>query len=358
MSTTTFNFERFFELTTDLVCIASFDGYFKKVNSAVSKTLGYSFEELYSKPINDFVHPDDQKVTSSARENLTKANDLHYFENRYLTKKGKIVWLSWTSIPSEEDKVIFAIAKDISHKKRLEAERNMQLAELSKSNKNFEQINYKTSHDLRSPVNNLNSIIAMIDLEKIPDDKNKKLINLIKNGVDQLKEKMNFYINSLIETNSREIQVEEISFQKSLNSVSESINNLVSKSGANFTIDFKDCSTVEFNRDYLESIFLNLITNSIKYTAPEKTPEIRIKTQDLSTKIELSYEDNGIGFDIEKVKDRIFGLHQTFHHNEDSKGIGLYLVHTHVTSLGGNIQVESEVDKGTKFTITFKKGLM
>jgi PAS domain S-box-containing protein len=357
MSTTTFNFERFFELTTDLVCIASYDGYFKKVNSAVSKTLGYSFEELYSTPINDFVHPDDQNTTASARKNLTKANDLHYFENRYITKKGKIVWLAWTSIPSEEDKVIFAIAKDISHKKRLEAERNMQLAELSKSNKNFEQINYKTSHDLRAPVNNLNSIIEMIDMDKIADEKNKKLISLIKKGVEQLKDKMKFYINSLIETNSREIQVEEISFQESLNSVFESINNLVSKSGANFIIDFKDCPAVEFNRDYLESIFLNLITNSIKYTAPEKIPEIRIRSQDLPSKIELTYEDNGIGFDIEKVKDRIFGLHQTFHHNEDSKGIGLYLVHTHVTSLGGDIKVESEVNKGTKFTITFKKGL-
>uniref|UniRef100_UPI0025DE9CC8 PAS domain-containing protein n=1 Tax=Marivirga sp. TaxID=2018662 RepID=UPI0025DE9CC8 len=230
MSTTTFNFERFFELTTDLVCIADYDGYFKKINTAVSKTLGYSFEELYSKPINDFVHPDDQNVTSSARENLTKANDLHHFENRYLTKNGKIVWLAWTSIPSEEDKVIFAIAKDISHKKRLEAERNMQLAELSKSNKNFEQINYKTSHDLRAPVNNLNSILEMIDLDKIEGDKNKKLFNLAKKGAEQLKEKMKLYINSLIETNSPNIKIEAISFEKTFELVLESIHNLVSKS--------------------------------------------------------------------------------------------------------------------------------
>ncbi|SMG47228.1 PAS domain S-box-containing protein [Marivirga sericea] len=357
MSPTTFNFERFFELTTDLVCIASYDGYFKKVNSAVSKTLGYSLEELYAKPINNFVHPEDQKETASARKKLTKSSELHYFENRYITKKGKIVWFSWTSIPSEEEKVIFAIAKDITHKKRLEAERNMHLAELSKSNKNFEQINYKTSHDLRAPINNLNSIIEMIDMNKIEDDKNKKLINLIKRGIDQLEEKMKFYINSLVETSNHNILVEEVSFDKSLEIVLDSINNLVSKSGANFLIDFKDCPEVEFNRDYMESIFLNLITNSIKYTAPEKTPEIRIRSQDLTSKIELSYEDNGIGFDIEKVKDRIFGLHQTFHHNEDSKGIGLYLVHTHVTSLGGNINVESEVNKGTKFAITFNKKL-
>lgn len=357
MSSTAFNFERFFELTTDLVCIASYDGYFKKVNSAVSKTLGYSFEELYSNPINDFIHPEDQKVTSSARENLTKANDLHYFENRYITKKGKIVWLAWTSIPSEEDKVIFAIAKDISHKKRLEAERNMQLAELSRSNKNFAQINYKTSHDLRSPVNNFNSLLELIDMEKIPDDKNKKLIILLKKGAEQLKEKMNHYINSLIETNSPKIKIATISFEKSLDSVLESINNLVSKSGAKFLTDFKNAPSVDFNEEYLESIFLNLTTNSIKYTEQGKTPEIKIKSKDLISKIELTYEDNGIGFDIEKVKDRIFGLHQTFHHNEDSKGIGLYLVHTHVTSLGGNISVESEVNQGTKFTITFNKEL-
>jgi len=80
-------------------------------------------------------------------------------------------------------------------------------------------------------------------------------------------------------------------------------------------------------------------------------------SKDHPDKIEMVFEDNGIGFDMEKVQDKIFGLHQTFHHNEDSKGIGLYLVHTHVTSLGGKISVESEVNKGTKFTITFNKDL-
>src|SRR5690554_2464627 len=123
MSTNTFNFERFFELTTDLVCIANFDGYFVRVNDAVSKTLGYSFEELYSHHINYFLHPEDQSETISARNELAKISTLHNFENRYITKKGTIIWLSWTSIPSKEDQVIFAIAKDITHKKRLDADK-------------------------------------------------------------------------------------------------------------------------------------------------------------------------------------------------------------------------------------------
>ncbi|WP_407306482.1 ATP-binding protein, partial [Acinetobacter sp.] len=63
---------------------------------------------------------------------------------------------------------------------------------------------------------------------------------------------------------------------------------------------------------------------------------------------------NGLGFDMEKVKDRIFGLHQKFHHHVDSKGIGLYLIYNHITSLGGKITVESEINKGATFVMTFK----
>lgn len=70
--------------------------------------------------------------------------------------------------------------------------------------------------------------------------------------------------------------------------------------------------------------------------------------------IHLSFEDQGLGFDLEKVKDRIFGLYQKFHAHKDSKGIGLYLVHSQVTALGGSIAVESKPLEGTKFTICFK----
>jgi signal transduction histidine kinase len=68
----------------------------------------------------------------------------------------------------------------------------------------------------------------------------------------------------------------------------------------------------------------------------------------------LEFKDNGRGFDLEKVRTRIFGLYQRFHNNSDSKGVGLYLVHSQITSLGGSIEVDSEVDKGTTFTLRFK----
>jgi PAS domain S-box-containing protein len=87
------NFEKFFDLSPDLLCVAGYDGYLKKINPAVSKLLGYTNEELLSKPINDFVYFADQKSTSTARNDLRKKVSLFNFENRYVTKNGAIVWL-------------------------------------------------------------------------------------------------------------------------------------------------------------------------------------------------------------------------------------------------------------------------
>src|SRR4051812_24270434 len=92
-----FKYELFFELSADLLCIAGYDGYFKKVNPAVSNLLGYTMEELHARPINDFVYEEDKEKTSVVRHELTKAKPLRNFENRYVTKSGEIVWLSWTS---------------------------------------------------------------------------------------------------------------------------------------------------------------------------------------------------------------------------------------------------------------------
>ncbi|MBE9599593.1 PAS domain S-box protein [Pedobacter sp. MC2016-24] len=131
-----FDLEYFFELSPDLICIAGYDGYFRKINPAVSKTLGYTNEELMSRPINSFVHPEDQGMTNNSRNNVRSGKHLINFENRYMTKNGETVWLSWTSIPIERDKTIFAIAKNISAKKKpaekpLHTENHEQIASTS-----------------------------------------------------------------------------------------------------------------------------------------------------------------------------------------------------------------------------------
>lgn len=120
LNTPTFNLEHFIELSPDLICIAGYDGYFKKINPAVSETLGYTNEELFSKPIDYFIHPGDRDATKSRRESIKKDMPLLNYENRYLTKSGEIIWLIWTSIPISTEKVVFAIAKNITSKKKIE----------------------------------------------------------------------------------------------------------------------------------------------------------------------------------------------------------------------------------------------
>ena len=116
-----FDLEYFFDQSPDLLCIASFDGYFKKVNPAVSRTLGYTFKELYTRPIISFVHYLDKETTSTSRSKIIRKNiPLMHFENRYVTKSNETVWLSWTSMPMERDQVVFGIAKDITYRKKLE----------------------------------------------------------------------------------------------------------------------------------------------------------------------------------------------------------------------------------------------
>jgi PAS domain S-box-containing protein len=114
-----YKFENFFELSADLFCIAGFDGYFKRINPSVSKLLEYTNEELLSRPISYFIYHEDKKITADHRDDLLRNNPLLNFENRYLTKSGEIVWLSWTSMPIENDELVFAIAKNITHKKKI-----------------------------------------------------------------------------------------------------------------------------------------------------------------------------------------------------------------------------------------------
>ncbi|MBA0885240.1 PAS domain-containing sensor histidine kinase [Flavobacterium undicola] len=347
------NFEKFFDLSQDLFCIAGYDGYFKRINPSVSKLLEYSNEELLARPINDFVYKTDKEKTSLARNELKNKIPLFSFENRYLTKSGHIVWLLWTSIPVEEEKLIYAVAKNITHKKELELERTLHLKKLTEINNEFKQLSYSTAHDLRSPVNNMLAIFELMDIENIQSKETIEFINILKNTTDTLKENLNQYIRVLNTKNQNDYQLEEIDLNNSLNEVLTSINSLIQNSKATINIDFSKTNKVNFNKAYLKSIFLNLITNAIKYSKSDILPNISILSEKRGNTTQLIIKDNGIGFDLDKVKDKVFGLHQTFNEHIDSNGIGLYLVYNYITNLGGRISLESEANKGAKFTITF-----
>jgi PAS domain S-box-containing protein len=349
-----FNPELFFELSPDLLCIAGYDGYFKRINPAVSKLLGYTESELLAKPINQFVYHEDQELTAKGRHNLTKDIPLLNFENRYVCKNGEIVWLSWTSMPLEAEQLVYAIAKNITHKKKMEDDRNALISGLTKINNDLKQLNYTASHDLRTPVGNLLSVFSLMDVSKIQDTETLEFIEIMKTATDNLKNTLNNYVDALIQKEELLIQVEEIELSDVLAVVLKSLSLLIKSSRATVHIDFSRVSKINFNRAFLESIFLNLITNSIKYARPGFVPDISICSKRTNGINQLVFADMGVGFDMDKVKDKIFGFHQKFHETADSKGIGLYLVHNHITSLGGKIEIKSKPNEGAEFTILFK----
>jgi len=344
----------FFDQSMDCLCIANYDGYFVKINPALIKLLGYTEEELKSKLISEFIHPEDRERTASFRERLKNNVPLVDFENRYVCKSGAIVWLHWTSIPLESKRLIYAIAKDITHTKTLEKERILHLSQLSKVNEKLKYQNYSASHDLRSPLNNIMSLSNLLDLSKIDDTETKEILSLIKLSTEGLKNTLNAYIDSYKASDLPDTELEEVDFKKVLDKVQGSISSLIQRAGVTFQIDFGALASVNFKNIYLESVFLNLITNSIKYSRPNVPPIISISTSQENGEKKLIYKDNGLGFDMEKVGSLIFKLNEKFHGNEDSKGVGLYLVHQQVTSLGGSISVDSQVNQGTTFVIRFK----
>lgn len=344
---------RFFDISPDAMCIAGFDGYFKKINNGFIDMMGYSEEELYSRKISEFIHPDDRGITSQHRDLIIQGKPLVYFENRYITKSGEIVWLTWTSIPYPEQELVYAIAKNITHRKKMEEDRNILLSNVNLINQDLKRMTYSTTHDLRSPVNNLITAFSLLDITKVQDTETVEILNLLKLASEGLNSTLESYVDSMIRKANDQIEVEQVSFQASLDLVLTSLKMLVSNSHTSIRIDFDDAPTVMFNKAFLDSIFLNLISNAIKYRRPGVDPEILLKTSKVNNTVQLEVSDNGLGFDIEKYGSKIFGFNQKFHSNEDSKGIGLYLVHNHVTTLGGTIRVDSTLGKGTTFTIVF-----
>lgn len=345
--------EHFFESSVDMLCIANYEGYFVDVNPAFLNLMGYTKEELRSRKINEFVFEEDKDATQKIRESIHGNEQLISFQNRYVNKSGNVVWLSWSAVPVEEDQLVYAIAKDITHEQQLRSDRIREMAKLKHINEDLVRLNYTTSHDLRSPVNNLLSLFEILDFSKIKDEDTIQLLRYMEISAKGIKESLERYLDLMTHAGTTADNLTEIFFEETLSTTTETLSSLLNSSKTQIISDFSLCKSVHFNKDYLQSIFLNLITNSIKYARPGISPVIKISSRIKYGHKELIYKDYGQGFDMEQNGDKIFGLHQRFNTAQEGKGVGLYLIHNQLTSLGGSITVDSTLNKGATFSITF-----
>jgi signal transduction histidine kinase len=140
-----------------------------------------------------------------------------------------------------------------------------------------------------------------------------------------------------------------------INKVLDVLNDSLHKKDINVLNYISESVCVECLPAYLESIILNLVTNAIKYSDKSKAAKIIFTSSENSEFVILSIKDNGLGIDLERHKESIFGLYNTFHKNNDARGVGLYLTKNQIENMGGKIEVESEIAIGSTFKIYFKK---
>jgi len=122
--------DRFFEINIDLLCQLDFNGYFKRLNPAWERTLGWSRAELMSRPFIEFVHPDDRERTLGENARVRAGRQALGFENRYLCKDGSFRWLLWNAAPDADGRMIYSVARDVTERKRAEEEREQLVSEL------------------------------------------------------------------------------------------------------------------------------------------------------------------------------------------------------------------------------------
>lgn len=197
--------------------------------------------------------------------------------------------------------------------------------------------------------------MTMLDGISTQDSEIIELHDLLKLAIGNLKETLENHVDLLKETHSATLQKSTINLSATLEKVNQSIHSLISHSQAKISSDFTAFNEVMFNQSNLESIFLNFLSNSIKYSIPGVPPVIKFYTRVNGNKQQFVVEDNGQGFDTEIWEDKTFGICEKSNDNPDSKGVGLYLVFNHVINMGGKIEVQSKINVGTTFIITFKR---
>lgn len=350
---------RVFNNAVTLNVVAGFDGYFKRVSLSWTTVLGWSELELLSTPFIDLVHPDDVAATRAAIEFISSGNNLFTFENRYRGKDGSYRWLLWSSAYDLTHQVIYASASDITERKKseeqlLNSKKNIEAiaVKLQDQNRQLDEFAHIISHNLRSPVGNIQALINLLDDNSSVQDY-KLIFEKLKNVSKNLGATMNDLMDTLKVKTQTDLEKVEIRFKDLLDKVIQSLEGELITAEASVTFDFNKAPSIHYPKAYLESIFQNLLSNAIKYRAAERKAKIHFESDIKKDQVVLRVSDNGQGIDLQKFGDKLFGLHRTFHSHQEARGVGLFLIKTQIESMGGSISAESEVGKGTTFTIQF-----
>lgn len=320
--------DRFFSLSLDLLCIASFDGYFKRLNPAWTTTLGYSIPDLLAKPFIQVSHPEDRAAKLAEFEKLKQGISSAYFENRYLCKDGSCKWIAWSMVPFPEEGLVYAVGRDITEQKKVEAQIQ---ASLEEKEVLLKEIHHRVK-------NNLQIVCSLLELQS-QCSRDAQVIAMFKESQARIRS-MSLVHEILYQSND----LGNLNFSEYIREIS-----------LNLCISYGYSSKILQIQSHPETIFINLdtaiqcglilnelLTNAFKYAFLEKqSARIKIKLSRLNVgKMLLVVEDNGIG------------LPANFNF-ENTQTLGWQVIRALGRKLKGDIKIVSE--KGTKIILKFSK---
>ena len=328
------------------------------ISKKIENLLGYSVEEYSESPDfwEDHIHPEDREfaLALSAKENKNYVN--HDYEYRMLTKNGEVIWVrDIINYVFENGKPVISrgIMIDITIMKEAEKNLNNSLQLVTKQNKRLLNFSYIVSHNLRSHTSNIESIISLIESAGSEEERSEmmRLLKSVSNSLDETMKHLNEVVN--INTNIN-LVIKPLNVIKYIDKAKEVLSEQILSNDVSIITNVPNDAMINYNSAYLESILYNLISNAIRYRHPQRKPIITLNLHKQNDKYVIEVSDNGIGIDLVRNANKIFGMYKTFSNNSDARGIGLFITKNQVDAMGGTITVDSTPNIGSTFKIYTK----
>jgi PAS domain S-box-containing protein len=355
--------DRYFDLSRELICVLGFDGFLKSINPAWKWTLGFSEEEMKSRPYVELVHPDDRTATETEAEKLKQGGETIYFENRLRCKDNSWRWFAWSARAALPQQLIYGTGRDITERKlgqekieKLAADLQVHTRQLEESNKELEAFSYSVSHDLRAPLRHIDGFVKMLAKHagEQMDDRGKRYLDIIADSA----QRMGALIDDLLvfsRMSRAELRRSKVSSDSLVHEAVEGLQTEINGRQINWNI--AALPEVEADASMLQQVWVNLISNAVKYTRPRTPAKIEIGCADSGNGEYIFYvNDNGVGFDMQYAH-KLFGVFQRLHRAEEFEGTGIGLanvnriVHRH----GGRVWAEGRPDAGATFYFSLPK---
>lgn len=347
----------------DTMIIVDTKGLIQLANKQAEKMFGYKATELVDQHVSMLV-PNRLWDTMEYHANIffkdPKHTGLPADLDFYVQNKAGFqipVQVTLSPLVTSEGLLVSLAIRDITEQKQsahriLETNKSLKESanKLKIQNKQLAEFNHITSHNLRSPVSNLSSLINIYKTEE-DSDLREELIEKMESVTNHLTWTLDTLVESLVIKNKTNVALEETIFESILQKTKDMLAAQILKTEAIIEHDFSEVESAMYNKIYLESIFLNLISNSLKYRDENRKPKILVKSKIKNGRTQLEFRDNGLGIDLKKNGHKLFGFSKVFHRNKDAKGVGLFLTKAQIDAMGGKIWAESEPGIGTSFFV-------